>query len=205
MKFNSKTLGMEVLIDAPDTPDELDAMVGEKDACLMAAVRYYVYHNWNPKFRSKFATRLEEESEIKREQMEVNGELVFEKPKDGEEQGAPKMESEQVYINRILADGFDEGEMQRIASEVADTIPFDPAKGGRERKALQKHYTAARVLIAAVEDGSKTIEEIISRFEDLNGIKFSSIGDGEWGEETLALAMRINEDRKLKNVGGDFL
>lgn len=204
MKFTSKTLGMEVSVDVPDSMEELDELFGKKGTAFEAALRYFIYHQWNPKFRLAFSDALAEESGISRQQLEKDGVPQFAKPREGEEQGAPIMESEQVHINRVLADGFSEEDAQALASRVAAEIPLEPS-ASRVRKPLARHKTAAKVIMAGVENGDKAPEDFIDKFEALNGIKFASVGNGEWDEETIALAIRVNEERLLKNTGGDFL
>lgn len=200
MNYPSKTLGFDVNVETPDTAEELDALVGEANATLLAAIRYYIYHKWNPAFRPAFADAVEEETGIERLQASKGGDLQFRTPREGEETGDPIMESEQSYINRVIAEGTDESDLQRIATEVASTIPFKVSGGGRTKKALAKHIAAANQIL----NGSKTPEEFIAKFEELNNIQFSSIGDGEFNVETVALAVRLNEDRKLKNAASDF-
>tara|TARA_R110000772_G_scaffold102194_7_gene202862 strand:- start:148 stop:759 length:612 start_codon:yes stop_codon:yes gene_type:complete len=202
MNYPSKTLGMTVNVETPDSVEDLDSMVGEKDATLKAATRYYIYHTWNPKFRAAFSDAVQAETGVERLQASKGGELQFRAPKEGEEQGEPIMESEQHHINRALAEGIDEADLQRIATEVASGIPFTVASGGRTKKPLQKHIDAANTILAGIDSGAKTMEDFIDKFESLNSVQFSSLGD--WSVETVALAVRVNEDRKLKNVVGDF-
>jgi len=203
MKFSTKTLGQEVTLDAPDTPGEFDNLIGQKDACLNTAIKHAVYHTWHSKFRTAFAQALEENSSIKRQQIRKGNALQFELTKDGAK-GAPIMESEQAYVNRVEAEEYDPTEITRIAHEVAALIPFDPTPSRKTKKPLARHLTAATAIMTRVDDEETTSEEVIAKFESNNNKQFTSIGDGEWNIDNLAQAVRINEDRKIKEGENEF-
>lgn len=207
MMFRNRTLGVDVMINAPDTPEELDQMVGQRGATMQAALRYYAYHAFNPKFRPALAKALVEKTGIPVPQKVVRGEPEFEEVKneDGTTTQVPVLVTEQVYINGLLAQGaISETEYAELAQEVADTIEFRPGESsGKAKKPLAKHYDYADRYLAQVQAGTKTPEQFIETFEALNGVPFASLGEG-FTRETLATALRINEERKAKLVGSDF-
>lgn len=212
MMFRNRSLGVDVLVDCPDSPAALDQMVGEKGASMKAALRYYLYHSWNGPFRESLAAAVQEKTGIERPQAVKGGEPQFETKKDddGNETQVPVLISEQAYINKVMAEGaLSEDEYATLAQEVADGIPFNPQASRRGLKPAAKHLDFADRYLAAVEAGAKTQEEFISTFDDLNApYTFATLGDGdtmgEFNRENIALAVRINEERKLKDVGADF-
>lgn len=207
MLFRNRSLGVDVTVECPDNADELDKLVGEQGASLKAALRYYLYHSWNGKFREKVAEKLQETTGIERPQATKGGVPQVNKVKDddGNEVEVPVLVSEQAYVNLVLADGaITDADYAELAQEVADEIPFSPATSTRVKKPTTKHLDFADRYIAAVDNGEKTAEEFIQLFESKNpGHTFASLG--EWGRESLATAIRINEERAIAEAKASAL
>lgn len=202
--YINRTLGVEVPVTVPASCEDIDMSSGAVGTAWSMAIRYALYHVWNVKFRSAFAKKVEEETGEPMPQKTENGKPVFKKGKDddGAEIDVPIFVSEQVYINQLLAKELvTESQLQEWALEIAPDIPLELSSGARTLKPNAKNKKDAQVLLTAFDAGEKDADEFIQKWEALNkGKNFERDCGCDVTLETIALALRINDERKLRET-----
>lgn len=203
--FTTSSLGESfvVQVPAPGPEEPFDQLYGEKNALWKGGIRYWIYHSYNKPWREEFCSRVEEASGIERKQLldkEGKPKVAKKKDKEGNPIDVPILETEGDFLTRVRASEESlttPEDLAVIAQEVADSIPFAPQKRISTAKPTKDHLDAARSLLAAVEAGNADAEQFMESFESLNGRSFASLSeDGSFTLESVALAIRINEDRK---------
>lgn len=193
--ITQKTLGLQVVIKGvPSTAAEFDEQAGEVGACLNGAVDDNIYRSWLPKFKDPLCKKLEETFGIPR--------LT-----EGEGDDEKIVERETQYIKRLTeVEGKTLAEINVIAQEVADTLPFNVSatSGGRIAKA---YFDAADAIIARVAndyDGDYTrfIENITAANP---GYQFAYDEAGEPTREAIALAIKVNKERQEREAMAGLL
>lgn len=206
--FEVNTMGLKAYFDAPDSVEALDRLAGEQGATLKAALRNFAYHCFLPELRDAFADKLSDIKGIPIPQLEKDGEKQFKKAKEGEDPEPIYMSAQQFY-NQLLNDGtVTEEEAQELMNEVCGEIAFDPTPSAGVRKPSKQAYTAADKLLAAIAAGANSWENVITKFEEKNApTTWASLVTGEGDgrdRDTLARAVRHNEQRKAREADEDF-
>lgn len=200
--YINRTLGVEVPVTVPASCEDFDASAGQVGTAWSMAVRYALYHIWNVKFRSSFAKKVVEETGEPLPQKVEGGKPVFKKGKDddGAEIDIPVYVSEQVYINSLLAKELvTEGQLQEWALEVASEIPLELTGSNRTLKPNAKNKRDAQTLCTAFDSGEKDADEFVAKWNSLNpGKDFTRDCGEEVNVESVAVALRINDERKLR-------
>lgn len=188
--YVNKTLNLKVSLLVPSTVEEFDSLAGQPGICLQYAIANGIYKQWNHEFRDALCERLEETTGIARTTKE-------EKTKEGKTK-TTYTETEQVYLNRLLADGnINETDLQKLANEVAAGIKFDPSPSTRVKKAPKEIVNNAAAIMAAIENGQSTAKTVAKKLGDDLGVKFAD-AFGEFSEESVIqalLAVKAKEDR----------
>jgi hypothetical protein len=201
----NKTMGFDLNIEVPSSVEEYDKLAGRVGACLDDANQYNLFHSWNGEFRPKFVEAFEKQTGIKRQ---LNQEAIDKAParKDGTK---PEIfEQEAKYFKRALAElGEDISKYQSLAEAVARQVKFDPSEGTRSGGKVGKEYmSAAQQVFDAEESSPGAIEKVVTRLQELNNITIEI--DFETIQptlESLARAIKINEDRKRKQSVNELL
>lgn len=210
--FQQSVMGHKVIVMVPATLAGLCAWAGGEEVVYKAALKNILYHGFSPNVRAGVAELLEERTgQARKQQVDDAGNPKTKKVKETDDNGneveseEPVLETEQDFLNWLIADGHvTPADVTAIMQEVADKTDAKPNKAVG-RKPTSKSVEAAAKFINAVDRGVKTAEDFISKFEELNGVKFSDIGDGEFSVDNVARAIQINEDRKKQEVGSDFM
>lgn len=111
-------MGASCLVSIPSTLQEAVELFGEKKI-LDDFVLHHFYSRWNVAFRKKFASALQDYTEIPRPQLVSNN-----KPQT-DKYGRPVLISEMSYANYLLDQNLiTHDAYQSIAQRVANTIDF---------------------------------------------------------------------------------
>lgn len=196
--FTNNTLGMSLTLQVPPTCAAIDQAYGEPIA-HQAAIRYLLYHSFNKAFGENLIEVLMERTSHPRDAvLNKDGTPKTQKSKvDGVVTETQVLVTPQVYINQLFEKNLiTEDELATIGQQVADEMDWSPKKGESRAKPAKVLVDAARRLMASVNAKAFKPETFIAQWEAQNGRSFNSIGDGTFSEENIAMALKINEDRK---------
>lgn len=194
--IKAKTLGMEFNLSVPSTPEEFDILAKAPGACLAEATKNVLYRSTLSDIRDALCEKVEEFTKIERAT----------KPgpvkKDGSAGAEQWAETEEVYINRVLASrGFDsiekDEELKAIFDEVVAATPFDPSAPVRS----SKPKTTAKIYLTAAENiiAAGGAEKAAAKLSELLG---HAVGTSK---EELAAAIREDKARKEKELANEYL
>jgi hypothetical protein len=149
-----KTLGLQINVNVPSSVEEYDTMAKQVGACLESGVLNTIYRSYLAEFRSTFSDKLAEKTGIARA-TKPSGK--FEKDENGKDTETPILvyaETESDHFDRVLVETKTEkSAYQDLATEVADSIAFDPSASERApagpKKTAAKFTKAADDLIKA--------------------------------------------------------
>lgn len=201
--FENNTMGHTVFVPGPDSAEEFDNQIGQKGACLESAVQREIYHRWNPPFRKNLSELLVKETGV---EVPDHPKRTKKVKKDGAESEVADKMTEQEFKNYLLAEKrITEQRCDELAQEAAKlTGPLDlsPSTGGR--KPGQQYYEAADQILAIVESGNQSEEDVRALLEaKANGITFDGLGG--FNRDTIAQMAKVIEDIKNRNRVGSLL
>lgn len=190
--YENETLGFKVNAQMTfDTAEEYDIQAGEDGAHLQALAAKLCYGGFNAQFRELLCERIENETGFKRR---VKGTKMV-----GEKE-VTVYEGEQVYINhvRTVEGGPSEEKLNEWAQEVAASIaPVGPGKSERG-KPTKAHLETAQGYLNAWNRNESSFDKFKAAWSNANGIDYvQKFGDNS-DLETVAKAVKANEDRKAK-------
>jgi hypothetical protein len=122
-------------------------------------------------------------------------------------EGSDVYESEQKYLDRVLAGGHSLVELQPLAEQTAAQIPFDPSAAERSTKVGKEYLELADGVIAK---GNDAVEKATAKLLGLNAtfgdVERYAAGDeiptgaaeGQVTRESLAALIRANTLRKAQ-------
>ena len=183
-----KTLGLTITITGiPSNVEEFDALAKEDGGCLQYAIENVIYRSWLAGFRSAFISLCELKTGIARYTEGEGDELKI-------------SEKDTSYLKRLReVEETPESDLQAWAQELADVRPFavNPVSVSKVGK---KYMEAAAGIIDTAEtdfdgDYTKFIENIT---KSNPGVVFAFDVDGKPSKETIAVALRVNEERLLR-------
>lgn len=194
MDKKNNTLKLAVTVrGCPESADEFDKLAGKAGAALMEAVNNVIWRKWNPEFRSKLIERLTPEFGALQNKLDKSGNPVQIGTDEESGEAIYAKETEKDYVDRIQAEGkVSKADLQVIAQEVADKIPFDPSTS--ESTPAKKFVDAAENVLARVKAGEKSISDIVAKLKGRNaGMILSDNPD----VNELAAALRDDEARAI--------
>lgn len=197
MLYENDTHGFTLYVEGPDSIEDFDREFGTPGAALRSAVQREIYHRWNKPFAENLVKLLEEKT----------GQTI---PSSGEKKtvgrGADKKEvdvpvSAQKFLNKLLADRvITEAEAKEIALAAAKAtgrLDLSPSVSDSVSKGLLEQAESYLRLVAA---GQASEETFRAQFAERNGLNFSDLGDGSFTAPNIAMAIKINEDRKKREA-----
>jgi hypothetical protein len=201
-QVQNETLGFKLNVQVPDSVEEFDRMAGRSGAALDEANKNVMYRGWNADFRRTFVEVLGKQfPDIKRA-------VVGKGPKTKKNpEGSDVYESEQKYLDRVLAGGHSLVELQPLAEQTAAQIPFDPSAAERSTKVGKEYLELADGVIAK---GNDAVEKATAKLLGLNAtfgdVERYAAGDeiptgaaeGQVTRESLAALIRANTLRKAQ-------
>lgn len=205
-------MGVNVIFNAPADIPSLIEWFGSEAALISGAIKYGSYHSFSPACREGFASRCAELfPDHPRIQLVKNGEPQFKTTKETDESGNevevknPILESEQDYFNRLLAAGVITKEAASvIMQQVADSVDPRP-KAPAMRKPTKAAMEQAATLLAAWSNGSSDFATFKARWESMNSPAYPFTGDDEASQENVARALVLNQERKEREAGNEFM
>lgn len=198
----NETLGFKLNVQVPDSVEEFDRLAGRQGAALDEATKNVMYRGWNADFRRKLIDSLEKQfTDIKRA-------VVGKGPKRKKDGIEPDIfESEQKYLDRVIAGGHPLVELQPMAEQVAAGIAFDPSAAERSTKVGKEYLELADGVIAkgndAVETATTKLLALnptfgdVERYEDGDEIP-SGAAVGQVTRDSLGSLIRANTLRKAQ-------
>lgn len=192
----NKTLGFELSVTVPDSVEDFDKLAGKPGAALTEAINNVIYRGWNNDFRATFLERVEKETKVAwpvdQKKTDAQPERKDKKPK------TPILIPEGDYLDLVIAAGYTREQLLPIAVEVAAEITFDPKSEGRGTGKVGKQFLEAAEQVLSKDDAH--VAKVVGNLERLNpGLKVALDDEkveGRPSKETLAKAIKVNEDRK---------
>lgn len=209
------SLGLKVLVNAPETAEEFDNLAGKIGACVEEAVNNVAYRDTLADFRSTFCEALEAETSIPRTREQA---LVDGKPKTTED-GKPILvftESEGKYISRIRAtkdllkpDAWQTAYQplaNRVVAGVAiangtitdspdNAITLDPKAREKKAKTVPETYLKLADEIIA----KNSVDKAVKVLSDYLGVPVGT------DRTSLATAIRSRELKRQREANADIL
>lgn len=196
-KYQNTTLGLQIVIDVPETAEEFDKLAGRTGACVEEAVRNVIYRSVNPEFRRNLCERLEKETGIERASKTTG---------EGDDAKTVYTQTEKEYYNSFLVDGhIDEETAQMYANEIAATLTFDPSPTTRAKKAPKEIETAARHIMDAIKSGTTDEDTVKSKFVAVLGIESFDASFGDLTEESLVRALVADKEKQDRERTNKFV
>lgn len=191
--YSNTSCGATVNIQVPESAEEFDSLAGREGAAADAAVRHTIYHSWNQAFRTALAEAVASKTGEKPRQV---GTKTNDK---GEEE--PVLETDASFLNYVTGEGLISGEdYAELAQSVADDLPFDPSPTPRTGRVSKEMKALAESVVAGVESGATTAEDVVAKLEATPGVKV-----GEFTVDNVARAIKAREEYRKRQAASDLL
>ena len=204
-------MGLNVMFKAPADIASAVEWIGGEAAAVSAITKYGSYHGFSPNCRAAFADKCEELfPDHPRNQQMKNGEPIFKKVKVEDENGniveeqEPVLETEQDYLNRLLAAGVLTKEAANVIMQGVADLEDPKPKSRAGRKPSKKALTEAARLITSWTAGTSSFAAFKARWEELNATAYP-FTDAPDSPENVARALLMNEDRKAREAANEFM